>query len=259
MPTKLFEDIIFGPVRSRRLGVSLGVNLLPTHGKICSFDCIYCECGYNSQRRGDTRLHTREEVRQALEARLSAMKLAGEDLDVITFAGNGEPTLNPEFEQIIDDTIELRDIYYENVKISVLSNATRLNDASVFRALSKVDNNILKLDSAIDETFRLINAPNSSSLTVSEHIEGIKMFNGNFILQTMFVCGEHNGVQIDNTTPREIEAWIEAVKELAPKQIMIYTIDRDTPEKLLQKVSLDKLNEIAGMVRELGFDVSVSG
>lgn len=258
MATKLFEDIIFGPIRSRRLGISLGVNLLPTHGKVCSFDCIYCECGYNSERRGDKRLHTRDEVRQALQYRLSAMKEAGEGLDVITFAGNGEPTLNPEFEKIISDTIELRNIYYPNVKISVLSNATRVTDESVYRGLMMVDNNILKLDSAIDETFKILNAPNSSTLTAREHIEGIKRFNGNFILQTMFVKGSHNGIELDNTTDCEVDAWLDAVKELNPKSIMIYTIDRDTPEKELQKISPEVMNSIASKAEALGYKVSVS-
>ena len=259
MPTKLFEDIIFGPVRSRRLGISLGVNLLPTHGKVFSFDCIYCECGYNSERRGDKTLHTRTQVREALQHRLSSMKEAGEDLNVITFAGNGEPTLNPEFEEIISDTIELRNRYYPEVKISVLSNGTRVIDDSVFRALNRVDNNILKLDSTIDDTFKIINAPNSATLSVRQHIEGLKRFNGDFTLQTMFLRGTHNGVKIDNTTKEELSAWFEAVKELNPKMIMIYTIDRDTPEKDLQKVSLQELQDIATKLEELGVKVSVSG
>ena len=258
MATQLFEDIIFGPIRSRRLGISLGVNLLPTHGKICSFDCIYCECGYNSERRGDKRLHTRSEVKEALEHRLSAMKEAGEGLDVITFAGNGEPTLNPEFEQIISDTIELRNIYYPNVKISVLSNATCLKDDSVYRGLMQVDNNILKLDSVIEKTFKILNAPNLSTYSVEAHIEGLKRFKGNFILQTMFVRGTHNGEALDNTTPQEVEGWLEAVKELNPKSIMIYTIDRDTPEKDLQKISPEEMHEIARKAEALGYTVSVS-
>ncbi|MBR4118929.1 MAG: radical SAM protein [Bacteroidales bacterium] len=258
MSTKLFEDIIFGPVRSRRLGISLGVNLLPTYGKICSFDCIYCECGYNSERRGDKALHTRTQVREALQQRLSAMKEAGEELNVITFAGNGEPTLNPEFEEIISDTIELRNHYYPEVKISVLSNGTRVTDDSVFRALNRVDNNILKLDSAIERTFKIINAPNNTTLSVRQHIEGLKRFNGNFILQTMFLRGTHNGEEIDNTTPEELSVWIEAVKEVNPKMIMIYTIDRDTPEKNLQKISPEEMNKIANRLETLGYKVSVS-
>ena len=186
------------------------------------------------------------------------MKEAGEGLDVITFAGNGEPTLNPEFEQIISDTIELRNIYYPNVKISVLSNATRLKDDSIFRGLMQVDNNILKLDSAIEKTFKLLNAPNISIYTVEEHIEGLRRFKGDFILQTMFVRGSHNGVELDNTTPEEVNAWLEVIKELKPKSIMIYTIDRDTPEKDLQKISPEEMREIARKAEALGYTVSVS-
>lgn len=258
MSTKLFEDIIFGPVHSRRLGVSLGVNLLPSHGKLCSFDCIYCECGYNGERTADRRMHKRSEVKEALEERLAAMKSAGERLDVITFAGNGEPTLNPEFEGIIDDTVQLRDKYFPEVKISVLSNATQVFDESVFRGLCKVDNNILKLDSAIDSTLTLLNAPVYKNFTVERQIEGLKRFNGDFILQTMFVRGMHKGKVVDNTTEVEVSAWLEVVKELKPKQVMIYTIDRETPEKGLQKISVEEMEGIAGRVRGLGIPVSVS-
>ncbi|MEG1999691.1 MAG: radical SAM protein, partial [Bacteroidales bacterium] len=234
------------------------VNLLPSRGKICSFDCIYCECGYNSERTEDRRMRGRKEVKLALKERLETMKNANERLDVITFAGNGEPTLNPEFEGIIDDAILLRNRYFPEVKISVLSNATRVFDESVFRGLCRVDNNILKLDSAIDGTLKTLNAPVSGDFTVVKQIDGLKRFDGNFILQTMFVRGLHNGVVVDNTTEDEIEAWIGVVKELKPRQVMIYTIARETPEKDLQKVSREDMERIADRVRGFGFKVSVS-
>lgn len=258
MSTILFHQIIFGPIQSRRLGVSLGVNLLPSDGKACSFDCIYCECGYNAQGRGGGKLPSREEVCAALEERLQQMRADGQKPDVITFAGNGEPTLHPHFEEIIDDTLRLRDNYFPEAKVSVLSNATCIDRAGVFRALNRVDNNILKLDSAVTETIRLLNAPTRSAFTAEELIAALKRFRGNLIIQTMFLRGKHKGQTVDNTTPAEVSAWLAAVCEVAPRQVMIYTVDRETPEKGLEKVSSEVLESIAERVREQGFDVSVS-
>lgn len=259
MPTILFNEIIFGPVRSRRLGVSLGVNLLPVNGKVCTFDCIYCECGFNQDGKTSSQLPSAEKVKEALEKKLKKMKEAGDELDVITFAGNGEPTLHSEFSTIIDDTIELRDRYFPAAKVSVLSNATMIRRESVFAALKKVENNILKIDTPFDGQLHLIDRPVSSSFQVRDLVEQIKRFEGNVIIQTMFLTGEYEGKRIDNTSDEEITAWIEILKEINPKQVMIYTIERETPAKSLQKVSLGKLNQIADKVRREGFSVSVSG
>lgn len=256
--TALFEDVIFGPVRSRRLGLSLGVNLLPMHAKLCSFDCIYCECGWNDERRGEMRFNTREEVRSRLEEVLK--KMVGEQTppDVITFAGNGEPTLHPDFEQIIDDTIALRDALCPSAKISVLSNATQLHREEVCRALRRIDNNILKLDSAFDHTAQRINKPRSAAYTVAKTVEQLKQFSGQMILQTMFLRGEYNGERIDNTTPEEVEAWLQLVAEIQPRQVMIYSLDRDTPCQTLEKVSKEDLQQIADQVVALGIECSVA-
>ena len=253
----LFNSIIFGPVKSRRLGISLGVNLLPVEVKVCSFECIYCECGFNVRKK-NLRLPTREEVYSEMEKTLAAMREKGEKLDVITFAGNGEPTLHKDFEAIIDDTILLRDNYFPETKISVLSNASEVTKPSVFRALNKVDNNILKLDSAIQATVEVLDQPNSSHFTVEKLIENLKSFNGNLIIQTLFVRGEHNGKLIDNTTPSEIEAWLNALQQIKPKQVMIYSLARPTPAENLHKISLEDLTIIAEKARNLGFEVSVS-
>ena len=258
MVTILFHSTIFGPIHSRRLGSSLGVNLSPNDGKVCSFDCVYCEAGYNSQGAGTTGLPTREKVSQDLEEKLSAMKSLGEPLDVITFSGNGEPTIHPQFAEIIDDTIALRDKYFPQVKISVLSNSTRLGDESVVAALRKVDNNILKLDSAINETMRLIDQPASPSFTCEKVVEQIAQFGGQCVVQTMFLRGEHDGQRIDNTTAQEVEALIKAYKQINPRQVMIYSIDRKTPEQQLEKVSREELEVIASQLRAEGFDVMVS-
>lgn len=254
----LFDQIIFGPVKSRRLGVSLGVNLLPVDAKICSFDCIYCECGFNTTMK-ESPLPTRQQVYDTLEAKLKEMVATNELPDVITFAGNGEPTLHPQFEGVIDDTIALRDRYCPTAKVSVLSNSTRMHKPSIFKALLKVDNNILKFDSAFDSTLQLLDRPVGKQITVAWQIEQFKKFNGNLIIQTMFLRGNVNGLIIDNTSDTEVEAWINALKIINPKQVMIYTIDRETPTKGLEKISLEGLNKIAEKVKAAGFDVSVAG
>lgn len=250
----LFSSIIYGPIRSRRLGVSLGVNLMPTDAKLCTFDCVYCECGWN-QPVSHPQLPTREEVRESLHSQLSTLN---SPLDVITFSGNGEPTLHPEFLGIIQDTCALRDQYCPGAKISVLSNSTQLFREDVVEALCLCDNRILKLDSAITSTMRLIDKPINPSLTVEQIVERLSVFNGDFTLQTCFLTGEYEGRIIDNTTPEELAAWYRAVDYLHPKQVMIYVIDRATPLKTLSKIPLDKMNEIAAPLREKGIEVIVS-
>ena len=257
MTTSLFGSAIFGPIHSRRLGVSLGVNLLPATGKVCSFDCIYCECGYNAERRGG-KLPAADDVIVALEAKLQSMHGAGDKLDVITFAGNGEPTLHPEFARVIDATIALRDRFYPEAKVSVLSNSTRIDRPDVFEALKRVDNNILKLDSMNPATVALIDAPTSPDFSVDKVVDNLCRFEGNLIIQTMFLRGEHGGKTVDNTVDSEVDAWLEALKRIKPRQVMVYSIDRPTPEKNLVKVPKEELEKIADKARALGFDVSVA-
>ncbi len=260
MGTFLFDEIIFGPVTSRRLGVSLGINLLPTKRKICNFNCIYCECGWtrNSDKTAAS-LPQRREVYEALERKLSGMKEAGEKPDVITYAGNGEPTLHPEFPAIIDDSIALRDKYFPDARIAVLSNATTITDPLVKAALLKVDLNILKLDSAFDATIRIHNQP-SVKINVDELISALAAFKGQLIIQTLFLRGTYKTRAIDNTTPRELNAWLEALKKIKPSEVMIYTISRDTPPEggRLNKVPARELREIASMVEKLGIKTQVS-
>ena len=254
----LFSEIIFGPIKSRRLGVSLGVNLLPTNAKICTFDCIYCECGYNTTVK-DGKLPTRADVKEALEAKLQQMQAAGEAPDVITFAGNGEPTMHPEFPQVVDDTIALRNTYFPNAKISVLSNSTFVRKDVVFEALKKVENNIMKLDSGLDSTVAQIDRPTQSTYSVAGIIKELQKFEGNLIIQTMFLRGTHNGKQVDNTTKKEVLALIAALNEIKPRRVMIYSLERDTPENTLEKVPVEELKSIAEELREAGFEVSVAG
>ena len=255
--TALYNNIIFGPVRSRRLGISLGVNLLPIESKLCSFDCIYCECGWNDDHRGLRRFNAREDVRDMLDETLGKMVKEGTPPDVITFAGNGEPTMHPDFEAIIEDTIALRDKHCPAAKVSVLSNATQIHREDVRRALKRVDNNILKLDSAFDATVQLMNKP-QGNYTVARTVEMLKMFEGDFILQTMFLRGEYLGKVVDNTTEEEVAAWLKIVEELRPKQVMVYSLDRDTPCQTITKVEKDELSVIGKRVEALGIPCSVA-
>ncbi len=258
MGTILFDKIVFGPVCSRRLGVSLGINLLPPDGKFCSFNCIYCECGLNEERRTKTGLPLRKEVKEAIEAKLVAMKQEGLVPDVITFAGNGEPTMHPDFADIITDTIEVRNLLAPTAKIAVLSNATMIYKKEVFDALNKVDDNILKLDSISDERIRQLNVPNAPSFTFDRLLQQLCRFNGNLIIQTLFLKGEADGISVNNMTEHEMTGWLDALKQINPRKVMIYTIDRETPVKGLKKASPEELEAIAERVRKIGLEVSVS-
>jgi wyosine [tRNA(Phe)-imidazoG37] synthetase (radical SAM superfamily) len=249
-----FNDIIFGPVQSRRLGVSLGINLLPLHGKWCNFDCIYCECGWNKEGLADKQLSSRHDVREALETRLKAMASEGKQPDAITFSGNGEPTAHPEFAGIVDDVVALRNSLAPLAKVCVLTNATRLTNDAVFAALKKTDSPILKLDSGFTETAKRINNP-QGSYDVAKIVEAMQRFNHDFILQTMFLRGQCNGEAVDNTTPEEVSQWLDIVSFLRPREVMIYTIDRETPAKDLQKISMAEMEQIAAKVRQLGIPV----
>lgn len=260
MATFLFDEIIFGPVKSRRLGVSLGINLLPAKSKICNFNCIYCECGWTRDiEKAVSRLPGRQEVYEALDLKLSAMKAKSRSPDVITYAGNGEPTLHPDFPGIIDDSIILRDKYFHEAKIAVLSNSTTITNPLIKAALLKVDKNILKLDSAFDSTVKIHNQPRVN-INVEELINNMVGFNGKLIIQTLFIRGMYNSLVIDNTTPAEINAWLKAIEKIRPSEVMIYTISRDTPEGgQLNKVPLKELREIAALVEKLGIKTRVSG
>ena len=257
MGPDIYRSNIIGPIHSRRLGISLGVNLLPADGKVCSFDCLYCECGYNKDHRGG-HMPVADDVMNELEAKLVSMSENGEGLDVITFAGNGEPTLHPKFAEVIDRTIALRNAFFPEAKVSVLSNATRMSEPEVHAALLKVDNNILKIDGAFDETIRLIDRPVDSHYNVRQVVEGMKEFKGELIVQTMFVRGEHDGISIDNTTPAEVTAWCDLMREIAPKQIMVYSLDRPTPEQKLVKVSKEEMAALVKPLIDEGFNISIA-
>jgi len=253
----LFNQIVFGPIHSRRLGKSLGVNLLPAHGKWCSFDCIYCECGWNANGEEDRSLPTKLDVAQALEQKLWELAKQNVDPDVITFSGNGEPTLHPDFKAIIETTLTLRNRYAPNAKVCVLSNATQLGRSDVFEALLMVDKRIMKVDSAFQETVQRINQP-APGYDIKRIVNQLKCFNGDFVLQTLFLKGYYKGAVIDNTTREEINAWLDVIRELKPKEVMIYTLDRETPAEGLQKAPMVELEAIAECVRLLNLNIQLN-
>ena len=255
--TALHQSPIFGPIQSRRLGVSLGINLLPGDGKRCSFDCIYCECGFNKERRTLSPLPTRQEVAEALNKKLAEMEAEGLRPDVFTFAGNGEPTLHPQFAEIIDDTIALRNKFFPEAKVSVLSNSTMIQNEEVFEALMKVDNNILKLDTVSERFINLVDRP-AGNFDLSGIIEKMKRFGKQCIIQTMFLHGTWEGEDVSNITDDFVAPWLDAIEEISPKEVMIYTIDRDTPAQNLSKVTKDELDRIAEKVRARGLKCQVS-
>ncbi|MCX6284623.1 MAG: radical SAM protein [Bacteroidetes bacterium] len=253
----LFHDVIFGPVRSRRLGLSLGINLLPLHSKFCSFNCIYCECGWTpAPAREGMELPTRAIVASFLEEKLKELAKKNYLPDAITYAGNGEPTLHPEFSGIVDDTTRLRNQYSPHSKVCVLSNASRIHDPSVFEALLKLDNNILKLDAGTEKTFRVLNNP-VESFDFARMISDLEKFKGNLIIQSMFLKGVYNGATVDNTTAREVGEWIGHLKVIRPKAVMIYPIARATPAHGLEKIGREELERIAVRARQEGLEVKV--
>lgn len=257
MSTVIYPSPIFGPVRSRRLGISLGINLLPEGGKWCSFDCVYCECGFNADRRTHNPLPSVERVRDCLVLKLEEMKQEGVVPDVLTFAGNGEPTLNPHFAEVVDAVIEVRDRYCPSARLSILSNATQIHRPEIREALLRFDNNIQKLDTVSLEYIRRVDRP-QGAYSVETLIENLCWFQGHVIIQTMFMTGMLDGETVDNTTDEYVLPYLDALKRIRPSKVMIYTIDRETPARGLEKASTSVLDGIAERIRELGLEVSVS-
>ncbi len=249
-----FDDIVFGPIYSRRLGSSLGVNLLPSKGKLCNFDCVYCECGWNKDGMGDRKFPEFADVQAALEEKMAKVAEDGTGVDSITFSGNGEPTMHPDFPKVIDLTLRLRDRYFPNAKVSVLSNATLIGRQAVAEALMRVDNPILKIDASSDELIRKINKP-AGSYRLDEVIANLKKFEGRFILQTMFL----RSPDFDTAAPEALARWMDIVRELKPREVMVYTIDRETPDQALGKYTVDEMTEMVRPLIEEGYSIQIRG
>ena len=249
-----FDEIVFGPIRSRRLGSSLGVNLLPSKGKLCNFDCVYCECGWNKDGKSDGRFPELKDIEAALEEKMSRAADEGVPVDSITFSGNGEPTIHPAFAQVIDITLRLRDRYFPQAKVSVLSNATMIGRKDVADALMRVDNPILKIDASSDELVRKINKP-AGSYRLAEVVENLRKFEGRFVLQTMFLRSE----EFDTASPEALAAWMDIVRELKPREVMVYTIDRETPDKSLGKYTVDEMKAFVQPLVDEGFEIQIRG
>ena len=258
MATVIYPSPIFGPVHSRRLGISLGINLMPADGKICTFDCIYCECGFNAEHRPRLKRPSREDVAAKLEEKLKEMAAEGLKPDVLTFAGNGEPTAHPLFAEIIDDTLKLRDKYCPGAKVSVLSNSTMAHLESVHAALMRIDNNILKLDTVDAEYINRVDRPHSGAYDVNNIVEELRRFNGKAIIQTMFMKGSADGKSVDNTGDEYVEPWLKAIEYIKPKEVMVYTIDRETPAKELLKATKEELDGIRDRVIAMGVPCTAS-
>lgn len=249
-----FDEIVFGPIRSRRLGSSLGVNLLPLEGKLCNFDCVYCECGWNKDGRSDGRFPQLKDIEAALEKKMSDAASEGVAIDSITFSGNGEPTIHPDFPKVIDMTLKLRDRYFPHAKVSVLSNATMVSRKEVADALMRVDNPILKIDASSDELIQKINKP-AGSYRLAEVVESLKAFKGNFVLQTMFL----KSPDFDMVTTEALKGWMDIVRELRPREIMVYTIDRETPDKSLGKYTVEQMTDMVRPLMDEGFEIQIRG
>lgn len=258
MPGVLYDSIVYGPVSSRRFGVSLGINVLPEDTTFCSFDCIYCEAGWNNiKANGHAKqlFHKRDDIIDSLKSRLTDLKERHLMPESITFSGNGEPTMHPEFAQVLKDVKNIRDLYAPKAAVTVLSNSTTLDNVEVFESLSNIENNIMKLDAGSEYLFKLINQPNGN-IDLSDIINNLKRFQGNLFIQSMFLKGIHRGLAIDNTTDQEVNQWLSHIKTINPKGVMLYSIDRPTPNHTIEKIPYAQLEEIAKRVQELGIDAT---
>lgn len=249
-----FDDIVFGPIFSRRLGSSLGVNILPSKGKLCNFDCVYCECGWNKDGIADRRFPTYEEIVTAFEDKMSSLAQEGAKVDSITFSGNGEPTMHPDFPKIVDAVLDCRDRFFPQAKVSVLSNAFLVGRPSVAEALKRVDNPILKIDGSSDELVRQINKP-VGHYRLEDVIDALKGFDGNFILQTMFL----RSPKFDTAAQEALQKWMDIVRELHPREIMVYTIDRETPDKSLGKYTVEEMTAFVQPLLDEGYKIQIRG
>lgn len=255
MSTFLFDKSIFGPIKSRRFGNSLGINLLPVDYKLCNLDCIYCECGWTLHNR-KVKLASYTEIADEFENYLIDLKTKGQEVDSFTFAGNGEPTLHPNFSEIIDLALSMRDKYYPKANVTVLSNGILINKTKIKNALYKIDLPVMKLDAGTDDSYYLINKPEHKK-PLKSLVKSYKEFGGKIVIQTLFLKGEHSGKLFDNSSKKEVDLWVKMIEEIAPSDVMIYSLERDTPADNLNKIPLERLEEISSILHSVGIKASV--
>lgn len=256
----LFENTIIGPIHSRRLGNSLGINLLPLKRKFCTYDCIYCECGWNEETIGNkVDLPSYDDVSEQLRRRISELKAEGVSVDSFTFAGNGEPTLHPDFPKVVDLVVEMRNEHYPNAVITLLTNATQLSRPEIYEALMKLDNPVLKLDAGTMAMRNNINKPTAEKYSFDELVNNLIRFGNRGIIQTLLLRGTNDGKTISNVSDEDFGEYIKLLKKIGPKYVMLYAIDRATPEKNLEKLTVDELEFYAQQIRNEGIDVKVYG
>ena len=252
MSTFLWESIAFGPIHSRRLGQSLGINLMPVDEKICTFNCLYCECGWTLEKNLNAREpYPLETVMDAVEHKLADCRAHGTPVDSLTFSGNGEPTLYPWFDQVIDRLIVLRDKYYPQAVITCLSNATQLFRPEIITALQRIENPMLKLDAGTQAMLNTVNAP-IVPVDIEQVTDQLCTFNGNLVIQTLFFSGEREGRAFDP----EWSQWLARIRRIRPKRIVIYSLDRETPALDLHKFDKAYLDGIVAKLRAEGFNAA---
>ncbi len=243
----LQSGIIYGPVRSRRLGLSLGINLLPTDYKVCSYNCLYCQYGWTPRRSLNPAHALKDlpqpaEVRVALEKALRSVVRKRAKLDAVTFSGNGESTLHPEFPEIVDLAAALRDRYLPQLKLAILSNSSTVPREEIRAALNRLDARMMKLDAGSEEIVHQLNGP-APPFYLKEIVDGLKQLK-DVILQSLFVQG-----RICNADPDAIAQWIERVREIRPALVQIYSLDRVPADARIWKINLPTLEWIANQVR----------
>ena len=256
MATFLFDKHVFGPVKSRRLGNSLGINLLSTHYKVCDFDCIYCECGWTHHKPDSKKFIEKQKFIQLLETKLSQLERDKIPVDYITYAGNGEPTLHPYFLEIAKKVSELRDQYFPKCSIALLSNGSTLSKEKIKASFAYIEDVILKIDAGHQQLFQLINRPNEH-LQLDDICNNMVNLQGNFIAQSMFLKGNADGVEFDNSDQKVVAKWKEKIQMLRPKYVQIYSISRDTPLESIQPISKERLQNIAEQLENMGIHAEV--
>lgn len=238
----LQDETVYGPVYSRRLGTSLGINPLPLSYKFCDFDCVYCQYGWTPEKKGRERLKRVAELAREIEDAFRKLADAGHRVDCITIAGNGEPTIHPDFPEFVTALLKLRDHYFPGVKTGILSDASQAYRPEIKEALEKLDERYMKLDAGSPELIEQINRPRGN-FNYDKMLKGLKNLKA-IVIQSLFMQGSY-----DNTGEIALREWSQTVRMLQPREVQIYTIDRRPADAGLRKVPSEELQRIARFCR----------